>query len=123
MNVRLMRGVLVWVLLLSAGAVHAQIQTVPLQDAPASADREAEPPPVLSQHPARPALEAVATGGSGGMSYSGPGGAMNTSPNGSTCIVTCATQPQLEQHRVDCPPGNTAFCQCDAQPYASCRAQ
>ena len=132
--------------LLMAAPLRAQIQTAPLEQmpsnvrAPASAPRAtatpttpapaataspdaAEPPPVLPANPLRRALEAAATGGSGGMSYSGPSGAMNTSPEGSSCAVTCALTPQLEQHETSCGKGFTAMCQCDTQPYAGCRRQ
>lgn len=108
---------------------RAQIETTPVDSAsppaqaPAATYRApAEPPPVLPQTPQRRALEAAANGGSGGMSYAGPSGAMNTSPNGSSCAVTCSLQPQ-EQYQVRCNPGFTAMCQCDTAPMAGCHKQ
>ena len=79
------------VLCLCAAMAQAQIETMPLESAPEPKERAA--PPVLPQHPLRRAVSAIANGGSGGMSYSGPSGAMNTSPEGSSCAVVCAMQP------------------------------
>jgi hypothetical protein len=111
--------------------VMAQIETAPIPPPaeqstelpPAdAAPRVAEPPPVLPLRPRRRAHDAAARGGAGGMSYAGPSGAMNTSPQGSACAVTCTLQPP-EEHQVSCPPGYTALCQCDAPPYSVCRRQ
>ena len=107
---------------LAGAAAHAQVETQPLKQAQVEAPRPVNLPPVLSAHPLRPALQAIAHGGSGGLSYSGPGGAMNTSPQGASCAVTCSETPR-EQYSIDCPAGNTAFCQCDDLPFASCRPQ
>lgn len=107
-------------LCLWAGAAQAQIETMPLDAAPVVQERT--PPPVLPQHPRRAAISSIANGGSGGMSYSGPSGAMNTSPEGASCAVTCATRPR-ETYSIECPAGNTAYCQCDSIPYAACLAQ
>lgn len=116
-------------LLVSAVPAFAQIDTAPMGSAPppntvapAYGQGQGEPPPVLPQNPARRAIEAAANGGSGGMSYAGPSGAMNTSPNGSSCAVTCNVQP-LEQYQVKCNAGFTAMCQCDVAPLAGCRKQ
>lgn len=141
-----MRQTLIACLLcLFAAPLMAQITTAPLEQTPAAPrplpppkseapayepaapvqaqPQQSEPPPVLPQNPIRRALEAAATGGSGGMSYAGPSGAMNSSPNGSSCAVTCALEPRLEQHETSCASGFTAMCQCDTPPFAGCRRQ
>ena len=109
-------------LFLFGACALAQIDTQPLNEAPVAIPRAVNTPPVLPAHPLRPAIQAIANGGSGGLSYSGPSGAMNTSPVGASCAVTCALSPR-EQYSIDCPAGNTAFCQCDDLPFASCRPQ
>ncbi|HVT34553.1 MAG TPA: hypothetical protein VHE37_03140 [Nevskiaceae bacterium] len=108
--------------LLTGMSSYAQIETTPLDQAPVNAPRSVVVPPVLPPHPVRPAIQAIANGGSGGLSYSGPSGAMNTSPDGASCAVTCSLAPR-EQYSIDCPAGNTAYCQCDELPYAACRPQ
>lgn len=110
-----------------APVAQAQIETTPIDRAPVSSPQQTyqpahEPPPVLPLKPQRRAVEAVANGGSGGMSYAGPAGAMNTSPNGSSCAVTCNLEP-VEQYQANCNPGFTAMCQCDTAPLAGCRKQ
>ncbi|HUP92288.1 MAG TPA: hypothetical protein VM074_08580 [Solimonas sp.] len=153
MRVQWVRGTLGMLLALAAAQVAAQpaVQPVPMgqeystpmpiepQPAPAAqpapvqapaptpapaprlvpAQRGA-PPPMLSAHPRRRALEAAANGGAGGISYAGPAGAMSTAISGAFCTVTC---PDSMEYQVSCPPGFTAFCQCDSEPYAACRQQ
>jgi hypothetical protein len=134
-----MRPLCASLLLLISLSAAAQIETAPVDGAPvpipqppeqgapvpppaAAAPRATEPPPVLPRYPNRRALDAAARGGSGGMSYAGPSGAINTSPHGAACAVTCSLQPP-EEHHVDCPSGFTAFCQCDEPPFATCKRQ
>ena len=85
-----MRALLGCLMLLASAAGQAQIQTAPLQEAPSFNPKSVVTPPVLPAHPVRPAIQAIASGGGGGLSYSGPSGAMNTSAEGATCTVTCA---------------------------------
>lgn len=112
-------AILSCLLTLISSVALAQIQTAPMEDARVPSESSDAPPPVLPSKPRRPAIEA-ATQSVDGVCYAGPSGAMNTSLSGSACAVTCGTKPQIEQYKTNCSLGQTALCQCDTEPYATC---